>query len=258
MHDDDKPVGRVLSRREILALLGTAGVGLVASRAGARNAGPASPLAVLGTFEALQLPACVVRPQQTEGPYFVDELLDRSDIRSDPPPGSGAVSEGIPLDLEIRVSRVGNRTCTPLPEAMVDVWQCDALGVYSDVRDMNGFFDTRGKKFLRGFQRTDKAGRARFRTIYPGWYQGRTVHIHFKIRTPVSGSRAHEFTSQLYFDDALSDEVFRRTPYAKTGRRVLNEQDGIFRNGGRQLMLALQPRESGYTGSFDIGLALGE
>lgn len=255
MHDDDKPVGRILSRREVVALLGSAGAGLLAGRAAAQRTGePELLLRPVGS-PLFQVPACVVRPEQTEGPYFVDEKLDRSDIRSDP--GSSTLSDGAPLELGIRVFRVARGSCTPLTDAIVDVWQCDARGIYSDVRDTNGFFDTRGKKFLRGFQRSDRSGLARFQTIYPGWYQGRTVHIHFKIRTPSTGGRASEFTSQLYFEDAQSDEVFRRAPYAsQTGRRVLNGGDGTFRNGGSQLLLALQPKRSGYAGSFEIGLSL--
>jgi protocatechuate 3,4-dioxygenase beta subunit len=69
----------------------------------------------------------------------------------------------------------------------VDVWQCDALGVYSDVRDSNGFFDTRGRQFLRGYQVTDRNGQAEFLTVYPGWYRGRTVHLHFKVRVQRRG-----------------------------------------------------------------------
>ena len=86
--------------------------------------------------------------------------------------------------------------------AMVDICQCDAIGVYSDVRATNGFFNTGGQRFLRGYQVTDASGVAKFTTVYPGWYQGRSVHIHFKIRTNAGGRNA-EFVSQLYFDDAF-------------------------------------------------------
>ena len=119
---------------------------------------------------AVTAPSCVVRPQQTEGPYFVDEQLNRSDIRSDPLDGS--VKEGVPVRLEFHVSRVAGSACTPLNRAVVDVWQCDALGMYLDVRDINGLFNTRGKKFLRGYQMADASGTAQFVTIYPGWYPG--------------------------------------------------------------------------------------
>jgi len=252
MHDDDKPVGRILSRREVLALLGTTGLGLAAARAAAQTDPFVASPAVRG-HTMLQAPACVVRPQQTEGPYFVDAKLDRSDIRSDP--GTGVVSVGTPLALGIRVFRVGTGSCAPLAGAIVDVWQCDAAGVYSDVRDMNNLFNTSGKKFLRGFQKTGASGEAKFATVYPGWYQGRAVHIHFKIRTS-GAARAQEFTSQLYFDDALNQKVLAQAPYATKGLSGLvpNARDGIFRRGGQQLLLDAKPQGAGYTATFDIGL----
>ena len=112
---------------------------------------------------AVTAPACVVRPEQTEGPYFVDEQLHRSDIRSDP--SDGSVQEGVPLRLSFHVSRIASDTCTPLEGAIVDVWHCDVRGRYSDVPDLNAFFDTRGKKFLRGSQTTDAHGSAQFGSV---------------------------------------------------------------------------------------------
>jgi protocatechuate 3,4-dioxygenase beta subunit len=198
---------------------------------------------------------CLVRPTQTEGPYFVDELLNRSDIRSDP--STGTVSEGLPLRIVMRVYRVGGEACIPVVGATVDLWQCDALGIYSDVLDGGGAFDTTGQKFLRGFQLTDETGTAEFLTIYPGWYSGRTVHIHFKVRTDPAASTGLEFTSQLYFDDAITDLVMSQAPYVtNSGTRVRNAQDGIFASGGSELMLELEQASQGYVGTFDIGLAL--
>lgn len=198
---------------------------------------------------------CVVKPQQTEGPYFVDERLNRSDIRMDPTDGS--VVEGIPLDLTFNVSRIdSSSTCTPLAGAVVNVWHCDALGQYSDVRDTAEGFNTLGQKYLRGYQVTDENGTARFTTIYPGWYQGRAVHIHFKIRTDPDSEQSYEFTSQLYFDDALTDQVHTQEPYAEKGQRDLrNDDDGIFQEGGDELMLDLtEDGQGGYVGPFDIAL----
>lgn len=244
MHNDDAQVGRILSRREVLALLGVAGAGAVASRVRAQPAFPAAA--------APWVPACVVTPAQMEGPYFVDEKLHRVDITSDP--STGKVSGGAPLDLELRVFRVASGACEPMANAMVDIWQCDALGIYAGVRDTNGYFNTAGQKFLRGYQMTDSSGVAKFTTIYPGWYQGRCVHIHFKVRTS-SGGRNLEFTSQLYFDDAMSDKVLANAPYTgKQGTRTTNERDGIFRQGGRQLMLNVMEHGSRYHATFDIGM----
>lgn len=240
---------RDLGRREVLGLLGatTAAMlfGCERGRAGSSES----------TGAAATTPACVMRPEQTEGPYFIDETLNRSDIRTDP--AGGPVKEGVSLGLAFHVSRIDGGVCAPLAGAVVDVWQCDALGIYSGVQDINGFFDTRGEKFLRGYQVTDAAGGARFVTIYPGWYPGRTVHIHFKIRSDPAAERGHEFTSQFYFDDALTDQVYTRVPYAAKGMRaVTNDEDRIFQNGGRRLMLRPIESGKGYVGTFDIGLRM--
>jgi protocatechuate 3,4-dioxygenase beta subunit len=197
--------------------------------------------------------ACVLTAALTEGPYFVDEKLARSDIRSDP--ATGAVSAGVPLALTFNVQRVDANACTPLTGAYLDVWHCDAAGTYSDVSANGNGSGGAERKFLRGYQITDANGIARFITIYPGWYPGRTVHIHFMIRTAGSGGRGEQFTSQLYFDDALSDRIFSRAPYADRGpRTVRNARDGIYRRGGSQLMLAATEQDGGLAATFDIAL----
>jgi protocatechuate 3,4-dioxygenase beta subunit len=235
-------MGRLLSRRDVVSLLGAAGALWLA--------GGVRPWRARADE---QVPSCIVRPEQTEGPYFVDERLHRSDIRSDP--ADGVVGPGTPLNLTLRVSRLDGAGCRPLPGAHVDIWHCDALGIYSDVRDPD--FNTVGKKFFRGYQLTDAQGEARFATIYPGWYEGRTVHIHFKIRTDPTARRSFEFTSQMYFDDRLTDRVHADPPYAARGPRTArNQHDRIFRRGGDQLMLAPIPAAAGYVATFPIGLKL--
>ena len=241
---DDLPIGRVLTRREALALLGSTGtlvfLGCSSSSASSR-AGRSSP--------------CVVRPAMTEGPYYVDERLDRSDIRSDPT--DGTIKAGALLALTLNVYGLSKESCAPLKGAIVDVWHCDAEGVYSDAVDPK-YFNTTGKKFLRGYQLSDGNGVAKFTTIYPGWYPQRTPHIHYKIRLPSSAGRAHEFTSQFYFDEGLSDRVYARPPYAAKGKRtVSNLTDQIYNEeGGRQSMLTVMPAKEGYTASFDVALDL--
>jgi len=129
--------------------------------------------------------------------------------------------------------------------------------VYSDVTNNTEGFATQGQKFLRGYQGTDANGMARFTTIYPGWYRGRTVHIHFKIRTADANNQTYEFTSQLFFDDALSDQVFSQQPYASKGQRDMqNVTDGIYQNGGDQLTLAPTQANGGYNATFNIALDL--
>jgi protocatechuate 3,4-dioxygenase beta subunit len=240
MTDDDRRAGSVLTRRETLALL--AAGGLAAMAPGAAQA------------QVARTPTCVARPALTEGPYFVDEKLNRSDIRSDP--ADGSVRPGVPLQLALRVSRLTRGACAPLSGATVDLWHCDALGVYSDVQDPGGA--TLGRKFLRGYQTTDGDGLVRFTTIYPGAYRGRAVHIHFKIRSAAAGGRVHDFTSQLFFDDALSEQVYARPPYAgRAGQHLPNARDGIYRNAGAQLTLAVTPAAPGYAATFELALETG-
>ena len=156
------PVGHLLSRREVVLLLGGSAAGLIAGSVIPRWAAAGIPG-----------PSCVVRPEQTEGPYFVDERLNRSDIRTDPT--DGQVKPGTPLALTLLVSRLNAGDCQPLPGAQVDIWHCDALGVYSDVQDPS--FNTIGRKFLRGYQITDARGEARFVTSVP-WLVSRPDHTH--------------------------------------------------------------------------------
>jgi len=184
----------------------------------------------------------------------VDEQLERSDIRSDS--SDNTVREGIPLTLNINVTSVANNSCAPLQGAQVDIWHCDAQGQYSGVSDQG--FDTSGQDFLRGYQLTDSNGVVQFQTIYPGWYSGRAVHIHFTIRTRGADSQDYQFTSQLFFDDALTDQVHALEPYAGKGQRdTRNSNDNIYSGGGDQLLLNLQGEAtSGFTGSMSIGLDL--
>jgi len=223
-------------------------VAVAQARAGQTDSRQAS-----GGQPASTLPDCVLTPQHTEGPYFVDDRLNRSDIRIDP--ASGTLSEGIPLTLTMNVSQVAGDSCTPLAGLYVDIWQCDANGVYSAVRDRN-WGTSVGSTFLRGYQMTDQNGVVQFTTVYPGWYPGRTVHIHFKVRTALDGGR--EQISQLYFDDTLTDEVHTLAPYAAKGMRtVRNSQDGIFRNGGDALTLQVTKDGEGYAGTYNLGVQLG-
>jgi protocatechuate 3,4-dioxygenase beta subunit len=237
MNEQRYHVGRRMRRREALSLIGA--VSLLPFGA-VRGADVNPPL------------SCTATPTQTEGPYFVDERLNRADIRSDPM--SGIVKEGVPLKLRLFAHAIAAGACTPLAGAVIDVWHCDATGIYSDVADPG--FNTSGQRFLRGYQVTADDGAAEFVTIYPGWYQGRTAHIHFKIRGQPAGARGYAFTSQLYFDEAISDRVYARAPYARGAPRTRNDADFIYRGGGKQLTLALVPEGPGYAARFDVGLRM--
>jgi protocatechuate 3,4-dioxygenase beta subunit len=223
---------------------------------------PARPSATIGAAAApaqagqAAVPSCVLTPALTEGPYFVDEKLNRADIRGDP--SSGAVKEGLPVTLTLRVLGLSGSACAPVAGAQVDVWHCDASGVYSDTQDP-GFGSTRGQKFLRGYQVTDATGTVKFTTIYPGWYRGRATHIHFKIRTDPSSARGRELTSQLFIDDALNSQIYTSVaPYSTRGDkgRTTNAQDSIFREGSGQPLIQLTRSGDGYAGTFDLGIKL--
>jgi protocatechuate 3,4-dioxygenase beta subunit len=264
--DDDRPIGRILSRREVIALLGATGLATACApavlsgtspTAAAITTTPGTPVptatpGVATTGAAVATPSCIVRPALTEGPYFVDEKLKRADVRTEP--STGAMKPGFALALTFNVARVSSAGCAALLGAQVDIWHCDALGVYSDASDPS--FNTKGQKFLRGYQLTDANGQAAFTTIYPGWYQGRAVHIHFKVRTTAANGAVSDFTSQLFFDDALNAQVFAQSPYSQKGTGwTKNVQDGIYTGGGDKLLLKPVQGGAGFTATFDIGLA---
>src|SRR5919202_6448259 len=162
-------------------------------------------------------------PQQIEGPYFVDNMPNRSDIRSDP--SDGSVQQGIPLRLVLHVYDVDNGRCIPIKGAKVDIWHANSQGVYSAVQDAG----TTGKKFLRGYQMTDDNGTVQFTTIYPGWYQGRAIHIHVKVRTFEGPEKTLEWTSQFYLSNSINEQVHTQPPYSNHGLPdITNEQDGIY------------------------------
>ena len=260
LDDDDRPVGRFLTRREILVLLGAAGTASALAACGPASGSPlASARATAtatptGTASASSpsaspgavIPSCVVVPALTEGPDYVDTDLERADIRPDTT--TGQVAAGTPLAITFAVSMLDGGACVPLADAVVDVWHCDALGVYSGVSGNSG-------NFLRGVQRTDANGAATITTVYPGWYSGRAVHIHFKVRTEPEAAAGYELTSQLFFDDEVSRTVYAAEPYSSKGAQDrTNERDGIYLQSDGTTLLDAQPSGNGYAATFSIAL----
>jgi protocatechuate 3,4-dioxygenase beta subunit len=188
-----------------------------------------------------------VVPALTEGPYYVNENLERTDIRVDAT--TGVAVDGSALKIDWVVSQVDGNACIPLGGVLVDVWHCDALGEYSDVGG------EQGHDFLRGYQHTDASGKASITTIYPGWYQGRAVHIHFKIRTDAAATSGFEFTSQLFFDDALNDQVFSQGAYASKGKPdTPNASDSIYGQSQGMTLVKVSPDGVGYKATFEIAI----
>ena len=180
---------------------------------------------------------CVLTPEQTEGPYYIANEAVRRNITEGRP--------GTPMLLRAFV--VNASTCKPIKGAAVDIWHADAGGVYS------GFGSgAANRTFMRGVQRTNAKGLALFRTVYPGWYQGRTVHIHVKVH--LGGNVLH--TGQLYFPDTVTDAVYRKAPYAsRPNRDVRNAGDSIYRNGGKRSQVSVRKNSAGvYVASIVMGV----
>jgi protocatechuate 3,4-dioxygenase beta subunit len=219
--------------------------------------------------------SCVAATNVTRGPYFVDDradsnianddvdatILERSDIRSDSK-GSTGTQAGLPLTLAISVANYSSGACTPISGAQVHIWHCNALGAYSDIQaptNDNGANLT-SENFLRGYQFTDSNGVVTFTTIYPGWYSGRAVHIHVKVRIfDSTGKVTTEATTQLFFDDRTSSAVYAANSAYKNGTRdVLNTADGIYASESPALLVSLTgSATTSYAGVVSIGITEG-
>ena len=228
----EKPVN--LSRRRALGLIAVTagGSALMSARAFAQQASPQAGTSLLMPGAGV----CMLTPEMTEGPYYFDPALERADI-----------TEGRKgIDLMVRL-QVVDQDCRPIEGARVDLWHCDAKGHYSgypgqgDKRDV----DTSGEKFLRGWQSTEKDGIVAFKTIYPGWYRGRTTHIHFKA-VPKDGE---VLTGQMFFPDDLSEHIYMTVPpyNERQGvRDTMNVDDGILRQAGQGVQSAVRETDAAY------------
>jgi protocatechuate 3,4-dioxygenase beta subunit len=219
-----------LTRRGSLAALFGGALALAGWKVGDAAAGGGPAAVASGAV------SCVLTPELTEGPYYIAGEKLRRNITEGRP--------GVPLTLRLAV--VDASTCKPIRGAVVDIWHADAGGVYSGFGAGSG-----NRTFMRGIQKTDASGIAVFQSVYPGWYAGRTVHIHVKVH--VSGNVVH--TGQLFFDDAVTDAVYRRAPYTKRPSRTSrNAADSIFVNGGRKSLLRLRKQGTGYMGTITMGV----
>ncbi len=269
-HGTDVPPGRSVTRRSVVkAGIAAAGLG-IAGMASVRTEAQ-TPAA----SEATATP-CLLTPELTEGPYYVPGQLIRQDITEGKP--------GVPLTLRITVQDV--TTCSPLANAAVDIWHCDAQGYYSGITGENpgGGSAPAGQEnaqttFLRGVQLTDATGQVTFRTIYPGWYAGRTIHIHMKVHvggapetaaadplaaaTPEGGltyQGGHSVhTGQLFFDEAISAQVLATPAYARESDqgRIHNAQDNIFNGHGDEPGFLLDLSgfvDEGLIGTITVGV----
>lgn len=233
-----------LSRREALSVLGGASA-VFASACGGDS--PTSPSATAGATAAAgtttptgSTGACVVSPNETIGPYPSLADFARSDIRESKP--------GLPLTLTIAVVNTAS-ACAPVAGAVVDIWQCDADGNYSQ------YGSERTLTYLRGLQTTDSAGKVTFTTIYPGWYQGRATHIHVEVT--INGRSAK--VTQIAFPDDVTAQVYRTGVYASSGQNpTTNARDNVFSDGVANELLTITGGDttSGYSATFQVGLAL--
>lgn len=234
--NDATPGGRGLTRRDTLVrlagLAATAAGGTALARAGDAGASPAAPVLATGpNAVARGLLTCVLTPELSEGPFWFDDAAMRRNITEGRP--------GAPLTLRTTVLDVAS--CKPVRGALVDIWHTDALGEYSSGSD----------RFMRGVQRTNAKGVAEFVTVYPGWYPGRTVHIHVKVFT--GGEVVH--TGQIFFNDAVTDAVYRTAPYnTRPNRDPRNSSDSLFVNGGSKSMVAVRKAGKGYVGTVTMGV----
>ena len=225
------------TRRRALATFGTVSLGALLSACGDDDASvrPQTQPRTTADEDVFEgAGTCRVTAEQAEGPFYFDVESIRRDIRED--------RDGTPLRLAFRVRDAGS--CEPIADAVVDIWHCDARGVYS------GFDEGEGERFLRGTQVTDRDGVAEFLTIYPGWYPGRATHIHAKVHL----DRQTALTTQVYFPDEVSTRVYEKAPYESGNDSVSNAADGIF---DKSLLLTLREAGDGYLGAigFDVDRA---
>ena len=291
-----------VSRRRALAIGGTVGLsGVLAACASAAVApsgavstgGPTTAAPATDPVQLLDVAnTCALAEEKGQGPYWFDVDSIRSDIREGRP--------GLALSLALRVHDMSSCSVggpvKPVPNAVVEIWHCDAGGIYSgyatvagrrgqpvpsdvpgapnqrggeEPRDDPGWSGgtsdgsyssgepeappTEDASWLRGAQATDAAGVVRFTTIFPGWYVGRTVHIHCKVHV----DRRTVLTTQLFVPDEITDAIHLNVlPYSeRTLRDTRNDTDSIYDDVG---LMTTQRSGAGYLAAINLGLDLTE
>ena len=235
-----KPV----TRREALGLLGVGSVALAAG-CGSSPTTPSGDTPSSGGTSS----SCVVTPEETAGPYpdktgmVNGTAFFRQDVTEGKP--------GLPVTLTLTVVNVNNG-CAAVGGAAVEIWQCDAVGNYSEYAQPG--YDGTGQTFLRGLQTTDASGRVTFKTVYPGWYPGRATHIHVQVFR--NGSVVK--TTQIAFPEDVTSAVYRTGVYASHGQSTTrNASDMVFSDGTQYEMAALSgDPTSGYTATLTIGISV--
>ncbi|WP_068305520.1 intradiol ring-cleavage dioxygenase [Pararhodobacter sp. CCB-MM2] len=221
----------VLTRRHALTLLAVGASGVMMPRLAYADTSALIPGADV----------CALTPEVTEGPYYLDTGMIRSDITEGKP--------GLALSLRLQVV---DAACQPIEGARVDLWHCDAQGVYSSFGGDSGQTSAEGETFLRGTQMADAQGLVQFQTIYPGWYRGRTTHMHFKVWL----DETQVLTGQIFFPDALSQYLYENVePYQRDATRdTYNGNDGIAQQATRASYAALTEGAETYLAQMIIGV----
>ena len=243
-----------VSRRKILGMLAAASASVLAGCGGAgantassATTGTTSSGTNTGSAAGSGGASCVLTPELTIGPYFVDEPLNRSDITTDI--DTGAPVQGTALNLSLYVKKYGSSACSALSGAVVDIWHADSAGKYSDEQSEG----TLGHTYLRGYQITDENGMVQFKTIFPGWYSGRTVHIHVMIREQTGSATTYQFTTQIFFDPTQTATIMSQPPYASRGTPdTPNSRDSIYNSA--MVMTLNQNSAGGYDGTMTLGV----
>ena len=232
-----------INRREAFSLVAitAAGGALMSQSAFAQETG-ATTTETVGLMPGADV--CVITPEVTEGPYYFDPAMQRTDITEGRP--------GVPTRIRLQVV---DAACLPLADARVDIWHCDATGLYSGYAGQgdDGTADTTGETFMRGTVFTDAKGIAEFTTVYPGWYRGRTTHVHFKVFL----DQTNILTGQIFFPDALSEYLYVNVaPYNERGaeRDTLNSNDNIAAQATRASFAYVKEMEAEYLVAMIIGV----